>query len=137
MKIYLKRHFYSLVPCDDESLEALKRLKTDETYYIDVKRARNYKFLKKYMKLLKTAYDNQSKYDNFTSFRYEVEMRSGFYKTHVTLKGTTIFLHDSIAFDKMTPEEFEKLFNKSGDIILKHFIGDSPELIQEVLSYLD
>ena len=86
--------------------------------------------------MLTVAYNNQEKYDNFTSFRYEVEMRSGFYKTHITLKGTTIFFPDSIAFDKMEANDFEKLFNKSIDIILKHFISAEKEtLIDEILSY--
>jgi hypothetical protein len=138
MKIYLKKHYYTLVPCDEDSLEKLKKLKAEEYYYVEVKLARNYKFHKKYMKMLKTAYDNQNKYDNFTSFRYEVEMRSGFYKTHITIKGTTIFFPDSIAFDKMEEHDFEKLFNKSIDIILKHFIPAEKEaLVDEILSYCD
>ncbi len=136
MRIYLKKHTSFLAPCDDDSLDKFKKLKTDECYYTDIKVARNYKFLKKYMSMLKLVYENQSKYDNFTSFRNEVALRSGFYKTHVTLKGTTIFIVDSIAFDKMEENEFEALFNKSIDVILKHFISaDKDVLIEEILSY--
>ena len=138
MKIYLKKSFYNLCPCDDDSLEKIKKLKTDETYYVDVKIARNYEFHKKYFSLMKLAYENQDKYEDPTSFRYEVTMRAGFYKTHITSKGTTLFFPDSIAFDKMTAEQFEELFSKSVDIILKHFVpADKKDLIDEVLSYCD
>lgn len=136
MKIYLKKHYYSLVPCDDESLEALKKLKADKTYYLDVKVARNYLFHRKFFSLLKYGFDNQDRYDDFTSFRYEVIMRAGFYKTHITIKGKTLFIPDSIAFDKMPAEEFEKLYDKAIDVILKHFIDDTKEHVEEVLSYV-
>ncbi len=142
MKIYLKKQHHSLYPADEESLEAVKKLSKDKTYHVDIKMARNYDFHKKYFSLLEYGYDNQNennkiKYDNFDSFRKEIVMKCGFYTVHITTKGHKLHFPDSISFAKMDEDKFQKLYDRTIDVIIKHFVpGDSAEHIDQVLSYL-
>ncbi|MCP3683551.1 MAG: DUF1367 family protein [bacterium] len=142
MKIYLQKHstMQGMFPADQESLDTVKKLKKENVYYVDIKEARNYKFHKKFFSLLKFGFDNQRDtnkviYDNPDSFRKEVILKCGFYNEHITTKGEILYFADSISFDKMDELEFNKLFDRAVDVIIKYFVPDID--VDEVLSYLN
>jgi hypothetical protein len=101
-----------------------------------VKKPRNYEFHKKYFDLLNLVFENQEQYDNFKAFRSAVTMQAGWYNTHTSLNGVLMFSPKSISFANMDDLEFEKLYNKTINIVLKYFIDcEREELLEMVLSY--
>ena len=119
---------------DDDGYDILKKIKIGEIYENEIKKPRNYKFHRKFFALLKLVFENQDKYDNIKDLRVEIELKTGNYEEHLTLKGKIIYIPKSISFDKMDDIEFEKLYNKSIDIILSDFIkgGSKKEIEKQV-----
>ncbi|MBL4866386.1 MAG: DUF1367 family protein [Pseudomonadales bacterium] len=124
-------------PDDQQSLERAAKLKVGAVYKHEVKKPRNYKFHKKYFGLLNLAFDNQEKYEDFKSFRNAVTMQAGWYNTHVSLNDVLIFSPKSISFANMDEIEFDELYNKTVNIILRYVLGcEQEELAEMVLNYV-
>lgn len=136
MELLLKKQGGVLRAADLLNAQHLEEISEGEYLLVQTKKERNGKFHAKFFSLLKFAYDNQDKYDNFTSFRHEVQMRAGWYDMHVTLKGKTLYFPKSISFSQMDDVEFAQLFDKCIDVILKHFMrGATESQILQVIGY--
>jgi len=131
---------YGFFPVNDNDFEVSKKFVEGEVYRCEIKKPRNIKFHRKFFALLQYVFENQEKYDTAEDLRVEIELKSGSYAEHITTKGKLIYIPKSIAFEKMDNIEFEKLYNKAVDVILKDFIiGDTKENIeaqvQEILAF--
>jgi len=131
---------YGFFPVNDNDLEVCKKFVEGEVYRCEIKKPRNIKFHRKFFALLQYVFENQDKYDNAEDLRVEIELKAGNYTEHITTKGKMIYIPKSIAFEKMDNIEFEKLYNKAVDVILKDFIiGDTKENIeaqvQDILAF--
>ena len=133
MKTYLSKTQLGLIPADPPTIEWFNKLKLGQVVMGEFKKVRNYAFLKKYFALLGVAYENwepgtvNSKYGtvekNFDRFRADLIILAGFYDVTVRLDGSTRIEPKSISFANMTHEEFEKLYSKTIDVLLKHVYG--------------
>lgn len=140
MEFYVKKVFGKFEAADDPSYEIMKKYKQGEVYRAKIWKPRDIiKHRKFFILINNVVFPNQDKYDSEDSLRREITLRCGYYSEHVTLKGKTIFIADSIAFNKMDDIEFEQLYSKAIDIILQYFLKGSTqeELEEEVQRILD
>ncbi len=114
-----------LIPVDDTGIDVVKKIKYEDLYQCEVKKPRNYKFLRKFMALVKTAHANQSKYDTIEDVKVEFKLRTGHFKEHITSKGVLIYVPKSISFAKMDEIAFSDFYDKCIDIALKYFCKGS------------
>jgi hypothetical protein len=88
---------------------------------------------KKYFALLKIAYDNwspgeiNSKYGvpmkNFERFRKDVAILTGHFELVIRVDGSSRPEAKSISFSKMDQIEFDKLYSKTIDLMIKNIYG--------------
>ena len=111
-----------LVPATDRDREILDKIKAGEPVKITLKRVRNYQFHKKYFGLLSFAFDywEPDGEKNFDRFRKDIAILAGFYEQSVRLDGSIRTEAKSISFGSMSEDEFEELYSKSIDVIIKY-----------------
>jgi hypothetical protein len=133
MEIYMIKTEQGLKPLYPSDLEAFNKLKGE--YKVTVTNPRNYRFHKKYFALLNLAFANQDQFDEFTAFRYIIQMKAGYYTPVKTDKGVA-YLPDSISFAKMSEEDFSELYNKVLDIICELLDVSDSEIEKELLAFM-
>ena len=116
--------------------ELAKKLKVGVEYQCDIKRPRNYNFHKKYFALITMLYDNQERYINIDHLRKDLTIEAGFYTVRKNLKGVEVYEANSISFSKMKQNDFDDLYSKTLDVIVKYFNFDKEEIINNVEQYL-
>ena len=126
MKLFVKNTISGLVPCDDNDYEEKKKLKLGDVYQITISRPRNYEFHKKYFALINCAWEclNEKQTEFFkdiNNFRKTMELNAGHCETIYSIERRE-FIEQvlSISFDKMDNDEFESLYNRVFDVILKY-----------------
>lgn len=104
---------------NDEDYEKKSKLKVGETYKVTIKRSRNLQFHRKYFKMISVCFDllteEQRSYfkNNSEIFRTSIQMSVGICdRIYLPSKNEWVDIPKSIAFDKMTEEEFEDLYTK-------------------------
>lgn len=126
--LYLyKRPDGCLYPADEDAQEYLRKIAAGEVIQCSVRKARNYKFLKKFMALLKTGFECQEQYPTFEAFREEVTILAGWFTTHAHRDGRVSLQAKSIAFDNMDELEFERLYQAAINVLLQHFVAKMTE----------
>ena len=117
MDIFIKKDGWHLVATDQDSLEHIKKLKKDKNYKIKITESRNYKFLQKYMVMITLGHMNTQLVDAQgveipkDSYRKLMQIRAGYFRAYKTNKGEYIEA-DSISFDSMDEETFERLYTE-------------------------
>jgi hypothetical protein len=137
MKFIVRKTLTGLVPVYSSDAEKLKdcKLKLNEDYECEIKKPRNYQFHKKYFSLVNLCFENQDKFEDIDDLRYYLTMKAGYVKRIDTGTGEMI-LPKSISFSSMDEIEFDKLYQKTIDVICK-FIGiEKQDLLNEVLNYM-
>lgn len=120
----------TLAPNDDEAQDYLRKLKVGQGVQVKVTRTRNYRFLRKYFALLHLAFDQwepeevQTRHGitpekSFERFRKDVAILAGYYEAAYRLNGDVRIEAKSISFASMSEDEFEELYSKSIDVILR------------------
>lgn len=106
------------------------------------KKKRSKPFHDKYMSLIRFAFNNWpvDYYKDFDAFRKNIIILSGYYVETWDLQGNIQLIAKSIAFDKMELEDFEKLYSRSIDVILKYVLtnyskDDIDRCVNEILMY--
>lgn len=119
-----------LAPSDAEAHDYVGKLKTGQDVRVKVTRARNLAFHRKYFALLKLAFDYwepkpvQTRHGvepekDFDQFRKDVAILAGFYHASYRLNGDVRIDAKTIAFGAMSADEFERLYDKSIDVLLR------------------
>lgn len=132
MKIILIKHAGILLPGDLTTEEWIAKLKPGQSIHADFKRMRGYLFHKKYFSLLNFAFSHIEYGDieyegvkvepNFDRFREDLTIMAGYYKPVFSLSGEVTPRAKSISFANMQQDEFERLYNASINVILKHVL---------------
>ena len=115
---------------DKQAEELHGKTKMGNIIHSDFKKMRNPKFHAKYFALLNIGFDNWSpkaidtKYGvpekNFERFRKDTTILAGFYDVTFRLDGSTRIEAKSISFANMSEDEFEDLYSKTIDVLLKY-----------------
>lgn len=132
MKIYLRKMpGGTLVADDDDAAEWLQGVKNGDVISAEVAKPRNYKFLRKYMALLRLGFDAWEMpatthrglpvQKQFARFRKDVAIACGFHTLTVNLKGEVRAEAKSISFASMSEENFNKLFQQTITLFLEKY----------------
>ena len=123
-----------VVPHDEPTTKYISRRKANEVIVAEIKLARNYEQHKRYFSFLNFTFDNQDHFEEFEAYRKWLALKAGFFTTLVEPNGNIRYIVDSISFESMDEDVFEKLFSVSIDVFLKNFGGDmtQDELLQAV-----
>ena len=134
---------YALVPAHQSDEDEMKKLPVGQPVRCKVTRIRNVGHHRKYFALLNYAFDvwepptlsatdmqKAVKFDimpadvekNFDRFRKDIAILCGFYDTTVRVNGDLQFEAKSISLAKMDQQEFETLYDKTIDVLLKHVL---------------
>lgn len=129
MKIYCKVTQQGLLPLYGSDYDEHKRLKEGDEVLVEIKRARNVKFHKKYFALLRLTLDNLSDQVIEQYRLYSPEDLNKLVKyflgyADLIKVGELQYLQErSIAFDKMSESEFETFYKRASQLIAHTFLG--------------
>jgi len=107
--------------------------KIPEGDVVKAAKSRNYKFHKKAFALLNIGFENQNRYEQFEIYRKVIIMRAGYYTMIKDLNNELHPLPDSLAFDKMGAEKFDKWYNDALEVISKD-LATAPDIINAEIS---
>jgi hypothetical protein len=147
MDIYCRKHNNLLYPDSAHDQEKLGRIREGTPVKMTLKQERNYEFFKKWMALLRYAYDawepdehNLVGEKNLERFRKDITILAGYYESHVRLDGSTRISAKSVSFAEMSEDDFAELYQKTIDVILKYVLqnyteDDLTRVMNEVLDF--
>lgn len=117
-----------LKPMYDEDFDEKKRLKIGQVYRAKVTVPRNISFHRKYWSMISCAWDllterQREFFGSKESFRKTLQVAAGHCERvfHLRLR-EWVEVPKSIAFDKMSGDEFEDLYRGVRDVLLRVFL---------------
>jgi len=132
MLLNLVRTKDGLVPVDDKSVEAVKKIKLGHSVFVEYKPRRNMKLHKKYYALLNAVILNQEHYKSVDNLHEAVKFRAGYYETIIPLEGEPFIKTKSIAFHSLDNMEFESFYNTAIDVCVE-LVGD--EAVEQIIKF--
>jgi hypothetical protein len=137
MKIgVIKQMNGSLLPANNSDYELAKKLKVGEQYQAEIKKPRNYKFLQKFFALLSLVYENQEIYDNKEFMREELTKAAGYFDMYLNHKNVECYKAKSISFASMSQDEFDELYKRFCDVIVKYFDFDEETIEENIQEFM-
>ncbi len=143
MKFNLVKTNIGVIPATDEDKEKFDKLGIGEVFKCQSLNQRNLLFHRKFFALIHLAFDNmpiefESHFPTEDLLRAELIKRAGWYQHYKDLKGNDQYIPKSISFDKMGQEEFEQLYNRVIDVIIKWLIPnlDKDLLENEIMNFI-
>lgn len=133
MTLELIRTEHGLVPIDDESVEAIKKLKLRDVIIVEWKPKRNVRFHRKLFSMIRAVLPNQEQYKSENELLDVIKVESGHCTTLFTPSGIEVKVPDSIAFHAMDEAEFERFYN-SANMVCCQLVGE--EALDEILRYI-
>ncbi len=142
-EIFVRKIGNMLFPADVQAKEWIENQKNGD-YKVKITGQRNSKFHRKYFELLNVAFDawdvDYEIYKNFDVFRKNIAILSGFYTQAYDIKGNIVLEAKSISFSEMEEPEFQVLYTKTINVILKHVLhnytkDDLDLVVNNVLSF--
>ena len=126
MTLYCTNTVRGLVPNYDADFDEKRKLKIGEVYKIEVKKARNYEFHKKYFALINCAWEYLNEYqqknhkNSVENFRKSMEISAGVCDTiYIHKLQSWVDVPKSISFSKMDNLQFQEVYEKVRDIIFE------------------
>jgi hypothetical protein len=147
MNVILTKTLGGLMPNNPDSQAWYDKIKVGDSIHADFKKHRNPAFHRKYFALLNIGFDNfqpgtiNSKYGtpekNFDRFRKDIAILCGHFDLVIRLDGTSRPEAKSISFAKMTEKEFESLYSKTIDVLIKNVYGSdmTPDKLNEIVNH--
>lgn len=125
-----------LVPANGEEAEKLASVPVGEVVRCKLTVFRNYRFLQKYMVLVKFLYEHWSARakpiayrgtlvrPRMERFRKDLQILCGWYEPVYNVKGELRLESKSVSFSSMSEPEFEKLYSTVIDVGLEKILND-------------
>lgn len=128
MDLFLMNTAQGLKPLYDDDFEEKKKLRIGQTYKAKVTVPRNLQFHRKYWSMITCAWDlltekQREFFGNKESFRKTLQVAAGHCDRvfHLRLR-EWVEVPKSIAFDKMSGDEFEELYRGVREVLLTVFL---------------
>lgn len=149
---FIKTPNNTFMPASYHDQELLKKIKAGAAVKLSCTQVRNYEFHKKYFALLNMAFDyweppenratkvlvGVTPEKNFDRFRKDIAILAGFYNATYRLNGLVRLEAKSISFHSMSEDEFEELYTKTIDVIIKHVMHIyTDEALRSVLNQVE
>lgn len=129
-----------LAPLGQDATEEVAKLKVGQPVWVDAVRTGNNKLFRKWFVLLDIGFEafeppviTSGQFAGITPeknrerFRKEVLIQAGFYELVATLDGRVRVEAKSVSPDRMPPEEFERLYSATINVLLKLVMRDKTE----------
>lgn len=128
----------------------LKKLQAGEFAHFTWTRPRNYKFLQKFMVMVKVGFDAWEPrrkswkglpvQKNFDRFRKDATIAAGFYEIVATSAGGVRHEAKSLSFANMEEEEFERVYTAVADVLLQNVLkrykrADLDRVVEQLLTF--
>lgn len=113
-----------LRPVDEAGEEVLRRIKRGDCVMVEVKRPRNPAFHRKYWALVNLVHENldETRYPTPDAFHQALKICAGL-RTEIHLpEGQVGYIPGSIAFHKMSEDDFSAFFNRVCNLVSRHFL---------------
>ena len=118
-------------------------------YWVDITKARNPQFHRKFFAMLNHAYESWEPYaeykgtrieKNFDRFRQELVILAGFYDIAPTISGDLRLVAKSISFGNMDEDEFAEVYSKVIDVVLAKILtnytrDDLDEVVDKLIGF--
>ena len=121
-----------LKPMYDEDYDQKKMLKVGTVYEATIKELRNVAFHRKYFSLINLSWEYLNEQqraffkEDVNAFRKTVEVAAGHFEpVYSVARQSWLEVPKSIAFDKLSESDFEKLYEKVKTVIFQTFIPSS------------
>jgi len=124
MKFLAHKMLGTLRPVDSAGEEAMSRIKNGSLVQIEVKQPRSLQHHRLYWALVSLVWDNidHARYPSIEDLHGAIKIAAGI-RTRIELpNGEVGFMPGSIAFHKMSQDEFNSFYNTVSDLISKHFL---------------
>ena len=118
MKVNLIKTFGSFKPADSESEELIRKIKLNEIREFTVVKKRIGIYHKKYFKMISLIQKNQDEY-SMSEFLTNIKIKLKMYTVKYDFDGVPYPEFKSISYDKMDQFEFEDVYSKTLDFLLK------------------
>jgi hypothetical protein len=125
----------SFLPAYGSDLEIAKKIKVNSFYEFDFKKPRNYLFHKKFFALVNLTFHNQDTYNNIDDLREDLIVDAGFYRTTETMHGETVKKALSVKFSSMDEIEFNDLYSRVADVIVKWLGVEKQDISDNINQY--
>ena len=135
MKINMRKTEKGLTPLYNSGYDSYQKLKIGWEGEVTFKQPRNYLFHRKFFALVNMAFENQEKFNNVSHFRKYLTIKAGFY-TAYDMDGWVHREADSINFASMDGIEFEDLYSKMLDVIIKEMGITGKEVDQNIVDFM-
>jgi hypothetical protein len=122
LKIQLVKHLGGLRPVDDIGTQALSRLKQGDVVMVEYSRPRNPRHHRLFFALLNIVANNSPHYDDPEQVLLALKIATGHVVPHIAFDGKTYMVPQSIAFNKMDQDAFDRFFDKCVDIVVRRFL---------------
>lgn len=119
----MRRTLTGLSPDDDASTSALRRVPLDQVVKVELIRPRSHRMLRKWHALCALVYQNSEQYKSQDQVHQHLKILAG-HATIVVSKGTgeTFAIADSIAFSRLTEDDFLEVWTRAKDAIREHIL---------------
>lgn len=151
MEMLLTRTQLGFVPANDGEAEKCRRVKLGATIRAEVAQMRNAAFHRKFFAMLGVGFDAWEPPElehkglpvtkNFERFRKDCMIAAGFYDPVANLKGEVRAEAHSIAFGKMSEDEFQTVYSAVSQVllerVLKHYTrADLDDVVERMVGFL-
>lgn len=134
MKFHCRNTINGLIPLYPADLDEKRKLKIGKDYEVEVKHPRNYEFHKKFFALVNLCYENYETEMPSDTFRRWLIMRAGFVNAFVTDRGT-FYDAESISFASMDQKEFEEVYDRVLNVVIKLLELTEDEITDNLLNF--
>ena len=124
-----------LVPLYPSDYDQKRKLKLGTDYECEIKLPRNYLFLKKFMALINLGCENSSLDMPHETYRKYMTIKAGYYNAYQTSKGV-YYEAMSISFASMQEGEFQEVYSRVLDEIIKDIGSTSEEIEKELINFM-
>jgi len=135
MKIWCRNTLSGLIPLYPFDQDEKKKLKIGQNYECDIKNPRNYEFHKKFFALIRLGYSNTQMELPENVYRKIITMRAGYFDAYNTDKGIH-YEAQSISFGNKTEDEFQEIYSRVLDEIIKDIGTTSEEIERELINFM-
>lgn len=138
-----------LVADDEETAELIAKMPAGQGVACTLVKPRNYRFLKKWMTLVRLAFDvwsetvpkmqyrGQDVLPNIDRFRRDLTIMAGYFDAVFNARGEMRVEAKSVSFAKMSEPEFEKLYSATIDVILGKVLTDAGLTEADLRAHVD
>lgn len=135
MKIWCRNTLSGLIPLYPSDQDEKKKLKIGQDYECDIKNPRNYEFHKRFFALINLGHHNTSMELPMDVYRKIMTMRAGYFTSYNTGKGIH-YEAESISFGSKTQDEFQEIYSRVLDEIIKDIGATSEEIERELINFM-